>query len=108
MEGIPMKKLIVMIVALIAVSGAARAEQQVYSPYPQPSFANDPDMQQTYSNMQQQYARTPNTYMVYPGREQYGQHYGAIPRHPGDYRDAVDRGSWSGGGMPARRSFDIR
>jgi hypothetical protein len=46
--------------------------------------------------------------MIYPGREQYGENYGSIPRHPGDYRDAVDRGSWSGGGDAGARSFDIR
>jgi len=103
-KGKTMKKLILMTVILMGVSGTAMAERQVYLPYPQPSFANDPQAQQ----MVYQQRQTPNTYMVYPGREQYGQNYGAIPRHPGDYRDAVDRGTWTGGGVPARRSFDIR
>jgi len=31
---------------------------------------------------------------LYPGREVYGRDFGPIPRHPGDYRDALDRGTW--------------
>ncbi|PZQ45769.1 MAG: hypothetical protein DI551_06410 [Micavibrio aeruginosavorus] len=102
-----MRYLFVMLFVLTGLATPALADRQVYSPYPQPTFANDP-----YGMAQQQaivnsYRQTPNTYMVYPGREQYGQAYGSIPRHPGDYRDAVDRGSWTGGGSGSR-SFDIR
>ncbi|MFA5591795.1 MAG: hypothetical protein WC989_00580 [Micavibrio sp.] len=44
---------------------------------------------------------------IYPGREAYGRGFGPIPRHPGDYRDAVDRGQWTGGGSVGARSFSI-
>lgn len=101
-----MKKILIMTGVLLAVSlPAAAQEQQVYSPYPQANFSNDGGYN---SYGQQQAAQNPNQYMVYPGREQYGERYGYMPRHPGDYRDAVDRGSWTGGGgarMP-RRSFN--
>jgi hypothetical protein len=100
-----MNKMILMMGLILAVSAPAMAqERQVYSPYPQPTFQNSTDG----GAMAYQYQQTPNHYMVYPGREQYGQRYGYMPRHPGDYRDAVDRGSWTGGGgarMP-RRSYN--
>ena len=99
---------ILMTVILMTVSGAAFADQQVYSPYGQPTnYAAQNAQAAEQATVSRQY-RKPNTYMVYPGREQYGQAYGPIPRHPGDYRDAVDRGSWSGGGDIGARSFDIR
>lgn len=101
-----MKKILIMTGVLLAVSlPAAAQEQQVYSPYPWANFSNDGGYD---SYGQQQAVQIPNQYMVYPGREQYGERYGYMPRHPGDYRDAVDRGSWTGGGgarMP-RRSFN--
>lgn len=100
-----MKNILIMTGILMSVSLPSMAqEQQVYSPYPQPSFSNSSDGGAVAYGQ----AQNPNQYMVYPGREQYGQRYGYMPRHPGDYRDAVDRGSWTGGGgahMP-RRSYN--
>ncbi len=107
-----MKKTVLMTAILMTVSaGSAMAESQVYNPYStNPGYYsyNSPNVQSAQQALtnQQRYEQ-PNTYMIYPGREQYGQNYGSIPRHPGDYRDAVDRGSWSGGGSGSR-SFDIR
>ena len=101
-----MTRILLFLTALTITAGTAHAqqrEQQVFSPYPQPSIV--------YSQEPVAAGRAPspsqNRYMVYPGRENYGDRYGYIPRHPGDYRDAVDRGQWEGGGgasMP-RRSF---
>lgn len=103
-----MKNTVLMTIALMTVSGVALAEQQTYSRYGQATnyAAQNSQMPQPVYGQQQQYQQ-PNQYMIYPGREEYGTSYGRIPRHPGDYRDAVDRGSWSGGG-DASRSFDIR
>lgn len=87
---------------------AQAQERQVFSPYPQPTFMNDPSGAAAGQAMSNRYQGQSNGYMIYPGREQYGQNFGYIPRHPGDYRDAVDRGQWTGGGgavMP-RRSFN--
>jgi hypothetical protein len=105
-----MKNTVLMMTAiLICLSGIARAEQQTYSRFGDATNYMAQNQQVAQQNVQQQrYGNTPNTYMVYPGREQYGQNFGHIPRHPGDYRDAVDRGSWSGGGEVGSRSFDIR
>lgn len=105
-----MKKTVLMTVILMGVSGVALAEQQTYSRYgvaTDYAMQNQFDAQQAASQQSQMYNQQPNTYMVYPGREQYGENFGSIPRHPGDYRDAVDRGTWTGGG-DASRSFDIR
>lgn len=80
-------------------------EQQVYSPYAMSNSGGDYNgsaLAQQYGTVQQQ---APNTYRVYPGRENYGENFGYMTRHPGDYRDAVDRGQWEGGGgyrMPRR------
>jgi hypothetical protein len=101
---------ILMTVILMSVSGAALAEQQTYSRYGDATnyaMQNQMNAQQAAGQQAQVYSHQPNSYMVYPGREQYGENFGPIPRHPGDYRDAVDRGTWSGGG-DASRSFDIR
>lgn len=110
-----MKKTVLMMTVILTVgaSGAARAESQIYNPY-----SNNP-AEYGYNNAasrsmagQGRFHQQPNGYMVYPGRESYGQNFGPIPRHPGDYRDAIDRGSWSGGGGgiggAGNRSFDIR
>lgn len=101
-----MKKILWMTVLAMTLSTAAMAdEQQVYSPYPQPTFGNDSQGASAGQSAGGQSSAPQNQYMVYPGREQYGDRYGYIPRHPGDYRDAVDRGQWEGGGgaqMPRR------
>lgn len=100
-----MKKLAVMILAIVAISTAARAEQQVYNPYRTPNLV-DPaveEVREEQANIQQI-----GTLRVYPGREAYGRRFGPIPRHPGDYRDAVDRGSWaSGKSQVGARAFSI-
>jgi len=44
---------------------------------------------------------------IYPGREAYGRDFGPLTRHPGDYRDAVDRGQWPAGGSVGGRNFSI-
>lgn len=95
---------------LMAVSGAARAESQIYSPYGVATNYAAQTTPQIFNDPAAQPAPAANSYMVYPGREEYGDRFGRIPRHPGDYRDAVDRGSWpSGGGEAAgSRAFDIR
>lgn len=101
-----MKNILMMMVLTLTLSTSAMAEeQQVYSPYSQPTFQGDAQGATTAQNMNTQSSQAGNQYMVYPGREQYGDRYGYIPRHPGDYRDAVDRGQWQGGGgaqMPKR------
>lgn len=83
---------------------AGAQERQVYSMYPTPNFSNNSQGGSASDSQSQQ----PNRYMTYPGREQYGDQYGYMPRHPGDYRDAVDRGQWEGGGgarLPRRSSY---
>lgn len=101
-----MKKILMMTVVLTGFSGAAMAqERQVYSAYPTPTFT-----QEVVREVQQEQAQVQRvgTRRVYPGRELYGRDFGPIPRHPGDYRDAVDRGAWTGGGNGAgSRSFSI-
>lgn len=103
-----MKKLVLMTTAMMALSTAAFAqsrEQQIYSAYPQPTFSDNAAQQtQAYSPQQM------GTRRIYPGREAYGRDFGPLTRHPGDYRDAVDRGQWTGGGIgssPGARSFSI-
>lgn len=100
-----MKKLAVMTLALIAIAPAAQAEQQVYNPYRTPNLV-DPaveEVREEQANIQQI-----GTRRVYPGREAYGRSFGPIPRHPGDYRDAVDRGAWASGKTQVGvRSFNI-
>lgn len=103
-----MKKIILMTTAAMAVSTAAFAqsrEQQVYVPYgtPQPVFS-----EQTVQTMDaQQQSQQMGARRVYPGREAYGRDFGPLTRHPGDYRDAVDRGQWPAGGEVGARSFSI-
>jgi hypothetical protein len=88
-----MKKAVFAALAVMLSSPVLAQEQQVYSPYPQPNF-----MQDVYGGQQQtQNTEPPPMYRIYPGREQYGERYGYIPHHPGDYRDAVDRGQWNAG-----------
>lgn len=102
-----MKKTVLTTAILMTLSTAAMAERQVYSPYPQPTFYDSENTQAAGQAMPEQRYYQPNQRMIYPGREQYGDNFGTIPRHPGDYRDAVDRGTWTGGGVGSR-SFDIR
>ncbi len=87
-------------IAILPFSAQAQ-ERQTYNPYAAPSgaYGASPNGYQTQSQGMGQYR-------VYPGRETYGDNFGYIPRHPGDYRDAVDRGQWEGGGAyrPARQS----
>lgn len=99
-----MKKTALMIVLLTGFPGIASAqERQVYSPYPTPTFTQEVvrEVQQEQAQVQQV-----GTRRIYPGREAYGRNFGPIPRHPGDYRDAVDRGSWTGQ-TSGSRSFSI-
>jgi len=101
-----MKKFILTVAIVMGVSTEASAqsrEQQVYSPYPQRTFTEVYGQQVQPQAIQQQRI---GTRRVYPGREIYGTNFGPLPRHPGDYRDAVDRGQWSGGGT-GQRSFSI-
>ena len=88
-----MKKALLMTAALMVVSGAGEArERQVYSPYPQANFNYDDSASSNVSP--QAIAPQAGEGRLYPGREGYGREFGPIPRHPGDYRDAVDRGAW--------------
>jgi type II secretory pathway pseudopilin PulG len=107
-KGAHMKKTVLMTVVLMSLSAPALAEGQTYSSSGVATNYAAQNAYQAQQAYQSQQTHQQNQYMVYPGREQYGQAYGRIPRHPGDYRDAVDRGSWSGGGEVGARSFDIR
>lgn len=109
-----MKKTVLMMTAILTLgaSGAAMAESQIYSPYSTDPNHYSYNSAATRATANQPRYQQPNTYMVYPGREHYGQNFGPMPRHPGDYRDAIDRGAWAGGGGgvggAGNRSFDIR
>lgn len=102
-------KFVLMTTAVLTVSTAAFAqsrEQQVYNPYgaPQPVFSEG--TVQTMDGYQQ--SQQVGTRRIYPGREAYGRDFGPLTRHPGDYRDAVDRGQWpAGGGNVGARAFSI-
>jgi hypothetical protein len=100
-----MKHRIILLALIIFSSGAVQArEQQVYNPYAPPVYQSAGQQQ---SQQYQYEAQQIGTRRVYPGREIYGDEFGPMPRHPGDYRDAVDRGSWTGGGQAGARSFSI-
>ncbi len=105
-KGIEMKKHMVVLVAAIVVMAPANAraqESQVYNPYPPTNFVDPNGVAQVAPQAGGMYAQqvesyqNPPRYRVYPGRERYGQGFGPIPRHPGDYRDALDRGQFSSG-----------
>ncbi len=103
-----MKKLMMITALAMAVSTGALAqsrEQQVYNPYgsPQPVFSE----QANQAVDAQQQVQQVGTRRIYPGREIYGRDFGPLTRHPGDYRDAVDRGQWPAGGDVGARSFSI-
>lgn len=101
-----MKRFLIVIAVLMGVSAPAFAqsrEQQIYSPY----TPTNSTVRQYEQNVD---AQQIGAQRVYPGREAYGRDFGPLTRHPGDYRDAVDRGQWSGGGgfsQPGSRSFSI-
>ena len=97
-----MRLFIAIFAAVMTVSGAAMAqshEQQVYYP---PYITNSGLTQQDLVNRQnyiiaQQQMQLQNNYHV--ERNPYsGMTPGRIPQHPGDYRDALDRGELPGVG----------
>ena len=104
-----MKNVLLMTGIILAFSTNAMAqvkERQVYSPYPQPVMNEAQDASSSTGSAVNRYEQLhPNR--VYPGREGYGSHYGPIPRHPGDYRDAVDRGQWSSGTNKPNSLFSV-
>ena len=100
-----MKKFAMMTLLLCSLSGAASAEQQIFNPYQTPRPL---DLSVHETVQKQMEAQEMGTLRIYPGREAYGRNFGPIPRHPGDYRDAVDRGQWvSGRSNVGARSFTI-
>ncbi len=104
-----MKKIALIAAALVAVSTAEAfaqsQEQQVYSIY----STSRPNFQQQEVQQMQNYQETNRmgSRRIYPGREAYGRDFGPLTRHPGDYRDAVDRGQWPAGGSVGGRNFSI-
>ena len=95
-----------LMLALSAAETSAQSnEQQVYSIY----SANRPNFQQQEVQDGQDFQSTSQmgTRRIYPGREAYGREFGPLTRHPGDYRDAVDRGQWPAGGSVGGRNFSI-
>ena len=100
-----MKATFVFIVSIILSSGAVQAqEQQVYNPFAPTAYQSAAKQQSQQQNIETQQI---GARRVYPGREIYGDEFGPMPRHPGDYRDAVERGQWTGGGQAGARSFPI-
>lgn len=103
-----MKTIILTAAALLALSIPAFAqsgEQQTYSIY----GAGRPNFQQQENAQMNNYidSRQVGSRRIYPGREAYGRDFGPLTRHPGDYRDAVDRGQWPSGGNVGSRNFSI-
>ena len=103
-----MKTIILTAAAMVLSATAALAqnnEQQVYSIY---SSAR-PNLQQQEVQQMRNYQETNQmgARRIYPGRENYGRDFGPLTRHPGDYRDAVDRGQWPAGGPVGGRNFSI-
>lgn len=91
-----MKTVLLVIIALVTVFTANDAEarrRQYYSASPEPSFY-DSSTGQAYSAAPQYTPPREGDGRLYPGRESYGRDFGSMPRHPGDYRDALDRGTW--------------
>jgi hypothetical protein len=103
-----MKMIVLAAAGLMALSTTALAqsgEQQTYSIYgsARPNFQQQENAQMnSYAESQQVGSRR-----IYPGREAYGRDFGPLTRHPGDYRDAVDRGQWPAGGNVGSRNFSI-
>ena len=102
-------KMIALSAALLALftadAFAQGQEQQVYSIY----SSGRPNFQQQEVEQMQNYQDTAQmgSRRIYPGREAYGRDFGPLTRHPGDYRDAVDRGQWPAGGSVGGRNFSI-
>ena len=92
-----MKKAAIFTIAvLITFCFASQAEanrRQRYATSPQPSFY-DSSTGEAYSAAPVYQPPREGDGRLYPGRESYGRDFGAIPRHPGDYKDALDRGAW--------------
>ncbi len=106
-------KTFLLTIAAMAVAVPAFAqerEQQVYYPYKQAAEIGVYEARIQSQQAQMAFERSlqrPGTGRIYPGREMMGTQFGPIPRHPGDYRDAVDRGSWAGGGSAGARTFSL-
>lgn len=87
-----MKKILALSLVLVAIAPAAKAqEQQVYyPPYITRNAITQEDLiaRQNYILLQQQ-ARMTGTYIP---RDPNATYRDKIPYHPGDYRDAYDRG----------------
>jgi hypothetical protein len=103
-----MKTIVLAAAGLMALSTTALAqsgEQQTYSIY----GSARPNFQQQENAQMNNYAESQQvgTRRIYPGREAYGRDFGPLTRHPGDYRDAVDRGQWPAGGNVGSRNFSI-
>ncbi len=88
-----------------ASSRAQTADQQVYyNPY----YAY-----QTYQAEQRRSTARERRQIQQQVRQMYGQpmsrspytNYTGLPNHPGDFRDAIDRGQYPGGSSVAPRSF---
>lgn len=94
------------ILALFTADAFAQArEQQVYSIYSTGTPNFQQQEQQQVQNLQE--TNQMGSRRIYPGRENYGRNFGPLTRHPGDYRDAVDRGQWPAGGPVGGRNFSI-
>jgi hypothetical protein len=94
------------LLALFTADALAQSnEQQVYSIY----STGRPNFQQQEVQQMRNYQDTTQmgSRRIYPGREAYGREFGPLTRHPGDYRDAVDRGQWPAGGTVGGRNFSI-
>lgn len=107
-----MKKLLITVMAVAGLSAPAMAqdyEQQVYYP---PYLANSGLTQQDLVNRQnyiiaRNQARLEGRYNV--SRDPYAtQTPGRIPQHPGDYRDAFDRGELPNLGSSQKQNIPIQ
>lgn len=102
-------RMIALSVALLALftadAFAQSHEQQVYSAH----SGGRPNLQQQEIQQMRNYQENNDmgSGRIYPGREAYGRNFGPLTRHPGDYRDAVDRGQWPAGGTVGGRNFSI-
>ncbi len=104
-----MKKFLMVIAGVTSLSAAASAqEQQVYYP---PYITNSGLTQQDLVNRQnyiiaQEQARLQNNYHIV--RDPYASFQpGRIPDHPGDYRDAFDRGELPNLGTSYKQNIPI-
>ena len=106
-----MERYLTIFVSVVALSGAAQAqsrEQQVYYP---PYITNSGLTQQDLVNRQnyiiaQQQARLQEHHHIV--RNPYASYQpGKIPDHPGDYRDAFDRGQLPNLGTSYKQNIPI-